>query len=136
MRLAMSRLECVCATDEFADQLLVTVGEDREERLEDQVANRLWFKVEENSVSARPGALPHLPRRHGSAKRFHPVRDTSSALRWDGPSSVLNSWLFRLRRVSRPRMAIRQIRVGVAGHPRRGVRRIRQPGAKFDEMLV
>jgi len=122
--------------DEFADQLLVTVGEDREERLEDQVANGcLWFKVEEKfGFSPPPERFRTFLGDMAWQKRFHPVRDYLERLQWDGVKR-LNSWLFDFGGVSRREdgdydryvSAVGRLILvaGVAAHPpaRRQVRR-------------
>jgi predicted P-loop ATPase len=144
MQLALARLDARLRYDEFADHLLLTVGSDPEQRLEDPQVHRLWFRIEEEF-----GFSPSLDRFRtflsdaAWQNRFHPVRDYLDGLRWDGVQR-LDDWLFRYGGAT--------TRTDAEGRPDESreryiravgrlmlvaaVRRVRQPGVKFDEMLV
>src|SRR4029077_4414996 len=70
--------------------------------------------------------------------RFHPARDYLDGLNWDGTRRI-DTWLFDYAGISR-RADDEDYNRYVAPVARlilvAGVRRIRQPGCKFDEMLV
>ncbi len=138
MQLAMRRLDVRLRYNEFADQMLVTVDTGAEQNLEDQVVNRLWFQVEEEF-----GFVPPLERFRtflsdaAWQNRFHPVREYLSGLAWDRKPRI-DSWLFDYAGIGRRDDDGYNRYVAAVGRLIlvAGVRRIRQPGCKFDEMLV
>jgi hypothetical protein len=136
-KLAMTRLEVSARYDNFAGHPLITIGDSPEVLLEDPIANRLWFKVEER-FGFRPTQEFFFAFVSDMAwqNRFHPVRDYLDGLEWDGIKRI-DDWLFDYGG------AVKQS----AGYDRyvqavgritliAGVRRVRQPGCKFDEMVV
>lgn len=138
MQLAMRRLDVQLRYNEFADQMLVTIGAGKEENLEDQIVNRLWFRVEEDF-----GFVPPQERFRtflsdaACQNRFHPVREYLSGLMWDGKKRI-DTWLFDYGGIGRREDESYNRYVEAVGRLIlvAGARRIREPGCKFDEMLV
>jgi predicted P-loop ATPase len=137
MRLAMSRLDVRLRHDEFADQPLVSIGEGKEEKLLDPIVHRLRYTVEEE-CGFRPPIEEFWIFIADLAwhSRFHPVRDYLDSLKWDGRKRI-DTWLFDYGGVARRGddhdkyiEAVGRITLVAA------VQRVRQPGCKFDEMLV
>ncbi|MBV9826603.1 MAG: bifunctional DNA primase/polymerase [Alphaproteobacteria bacterium] len=138
LRLALDRLEVSLRHDEFADRLLVRIGEGREDPLDDNLGNRLWFNVEESfGFSPSPEKFYAFLRDTAWQNRFHPVRDYLASLKWDGRKR-LDTWLFEYGGIaSRPDEAyVAYVRAVGRIMLVAAVRRVREPGAKFDEMLV
>jgi predicted P-loop ATPase len=138
MRLAIARLDVRLRYDEFADRLLVTVGACQEQDLDDQIANRLWFLVEEHFGFSR--AQERFRTFLGNAawqNRLHPTRDYLDGLKWDRFKRI-DTWLFEHGGVSRRPDEAYNRYVEAVGRLIlvAGVRRIWQPGCKFEEMLV
>jgi predicted P-loop ATPase len=100
--------------------------------------NRLWFKVEEEF-----GFVPPQERFRtflsdaAWQNKFNPVRDYLNSLQWDGKARI-DSWLFDYGGASRREDEAYNRYVAAVGRLIlvAGVRRIREPGCKFDEMLV
>jgi predicted P-loop ATPase len=138
MQLAMRRLDVRLRYNEFADQMLVTVGEGAEQNLEDQVVNRLWFRVEEEFRFSPPQERFRTFLSDAACQnRFHPVRDYLSGLTWDGEKRI-DTWLFDYGGIGRREDDGYNRYVKAVGRLIlvAGARRIREPGCKFDEMLV
>jgi hypothetical protein len=101
-------------------------------RLEDAIVDALWFEIE-SAFKFRPSpefftkALQHLARQNA----YHPVLDYLSALEWDRVPR-LDGWLttYGGAQASEYTRAVGALPLIAA------VRRVRVPGAKFDEMLV
>lgn len=132
VRLALRKLGVSVRHDVFADRMLIEGLSERGPNLDDAALDRLWLAIDE-----RFGFRPSLEfftkvvmdeARNG---RFHPVRDYIDALRWDGEPRV-NGWLSAYGGAddSAYTRAVSALVLVAA------VRRIRQPGVKFDEMLV
>jgi hypothetical protein len=133
IRLALARLGVKLSYDEFARRELYQVGDDPGRYyLDDAVVRRLWLTIDE-----RYGFTPakeffwdvviDLARRNS----FHPVRDYLAGLVWDGVPRI-DRWLttYGGARADAYTSAVGGLILVAA------VRRIRQPGCKFDEMLL
>jgi hypothetical protein len=129
------------ALDEIGAELTFDIFAQRElindRYLDDAEVNNLRFRIE-NECKFRPGKdlfydlCGQIAREHS----FHPVLDYLDELKWDG-NERLDDWLFNYS--SAPRRdenydkyvrAIGRIVLIAA------VRRLRQPGCKFDELVV
>ena len=132
IRLALHKLGATLSHDEFQDQLLITGLPDIGPLLDDRAMEHLWLLVDE-TFSFRPSkdffwTVVSVAARNN---RFHPVRDYLDGLRWDGVARV-DRWLhvYGGAQDTAYTQAVGALMLVAA------VRRIRQPGIKFDEMLV
>jgi hypothetical protein len=125
---AVEKLGHELSHDQFSGRLLL----DRVQALEDQQVLDLWFRID-REFHFRPTkdffitALQHLAWSHS----VHPVRDYLQSLTWDGVPRV-EQWLVSSAGAvpSAYLYAVSRIVLVAA------VRRIRDPGVKYDEMLV
>lgn len=131
IRIALDRLNVELTHDDFSHRPFISWN-GRAQYLGDDAAADLWLAIEEQC-----GFLPtrhifdavirKLAREHS----YHPVRDYLSGLRWDH-TPRLHSWLSRYGQAAdSPYTRAVGALVLIAA-----VRRVRQPGCKFDEMLV
>jgi predicted P-loop ATPase len=131
-RLALDLLGVSVRYDEFADRTTVFGLKGFGPLLDDAAAIRLRFMVEERwrlafSKEKFWDGVTDYARRNS----FHPVRDYLDRLRWDGVPR-LDGWLSRYggAEASAYSVAVGTIPLIAA------VRRVREPGCKFDELLV
>ena len=132
IRLAVEGLGATLRYDAFAQKPLIQWGHGPEVHLEDPVANQLRF-----AIHKRYGFLPtkdtytDLLEDLARKSRFHPVQDYLAGLRWDGIARI-DQWLttYGGAEDSAYTRAVASIVLMAA------VRRVRQPGCKFDELLV
>lgn len=125
---ALSLLNVELSYDEFSERMLI----DRHLRLDDYNMNELWFRID-SAFKFRPTDtfFAKMVAKIAMDNPFHPARDYFAELVWDG-TPRLDTWL-----------------IDYAGAPDTtyvrfvssipliaAVRRIRQPGCKYDEMLV
>lgn len=132
VRLAVRKLGVELRHDTFADRALVDGLDGFGPNLDDAALTRLWLTIDER-FGFRPGkeffgdvvadAVRNAP--------FHPVLDYLDALQWDGEPR-LDRWLssYAGAEDSEYIRAVGPLVLVAA------VRRVRQPGVKFDEMLV
>jgi predicted P-loop ATPase len=132
IRLAVRKLGVELRHDTFADRSEIAGLEGHGPHLDDAARDRLWLEIDE-----RFGFRPHLEfftRVLMDAARgapFHPVIEYLGALEWDG-TPRLDRWLstYGGAEDSEYTRAVGAL-VMVAA-----VRRVKQPGGKFDEMLT
>jgi hypothetical protein len=133
IRLAMRKLGVRVAYDSFADRMLIA-GLDGSEpvHLGDAELDRLYLLLDKQ-FGFRPGGRFYLVVVQNTAHRnsFHPVLDYLNGLQWDGRSRI-DTWL-RDYAGAEDTPYIRAVgRLLLIA----AVRRVRQPGCKFDEMPV
>lgn len=131
IRRALAKLSIEVSYDRFGEKVFVTQhGHTR--LLTEALHDRAWFAINETFGFLPPSDLFYrVVTDHAHNKSFHPVLDYLSRLQWDG-TPRLDTWLVRyggaddtpyVRAVGRlPLLA--------------AVRRVREPGCKFDELLV
>src|SRR5262245_38166955 len=132
IRIALLKLGVSVRYDQFADRTLLDGLPGYGPALEDAAINHLWLQFTE-----RLHFIPKLELVHivlGDTARlngFHPVRDYLNALQWDGVPRV-DKWLITYAGAedSKYTRAVGALTLIAA------VRRVRQPGCKFDEMLI
>lgn len=115
------------AYNEFADKLLLD-----KEPMEDRQINELWLKIDEE-YRFRPTAqfFEKVVKRLAWMNPFHPVKEYLVGLEWDGEPR-LDTWLMRSAGAKdSPYLRAVSAIVLIAA-----VRRIKDPGCKYDEMLV
>ena len=127
IQLALLKLEVSLAYDAFAEQALING------RPADDVAlDTIWVRISD-SFRFRPSkeVLRTILTVDAQASTFHPVRDYLDALEWDG-TPRLDSWLttYAGAEPSAYVQAVGALPLIAA------IRRVRRPGAKFDELLV
>jgi hypothetical protein len=117
--------------DRFSQQHVVE-REGRSALMSDEVMRRLFFECGEALNFRPPRALFHeVAYDMAALDDFHPVRDYLADLEWDGVPRV-DAWLHTYAGAEDTpySRAVGKL-VAVAA-----VRRVRQPGCKFDELLV
>lgn len=132
IRLALARLGVTVSYDEFQDRLLVDGQPEIGPVLEDTAMTRLWLLTEDR-FGFRPGKEFFWDVVSDAARRnaFHPVRDYLTNLAWDG-TSRLDTWLsvYGGAEDTPYSRAVGSLMLIAAA------RRVREPGCKFDEMVV
>jgi Virulence-associated protein E len=132
IRLALRRLGVYVTHDVFQDRLLIKGLPECGPLLDDRAMERLWLTIDEE-YRFRPvkdffwTVVGDEARRHG----FHPVVDYLAGLHWDG-SPRIDKWLstYGGAEATSYTDAVGALMLIAA------VRRVRQPGCKFDEMVV
>lgn len=127
LELAVERLELTLKYDEFARRMLVNG-----EPMTDELVNHFWFEVERRfAFSPKNDKWFKFIIDAAMQNRFHPVRDYLGGLIWDGVKRI-DTWLINYAgaRDSEYVRAVSRLVLIAA------VRRVRQPGCKFDEMLI
>lgn len=132
VRAALHKMGVTVRHDVFRDRLLIDGLTDAGPTLDDAAMNRLWLTVDER-FGFRPSQDFFLRVVEDTARRawFHPVRDYLDNLVWDRTPRV-DRWLITYGRAEDTELnrAIGALVLVAA------VRRVREPGCKFDEMLV
>ncbi|HKX80110.1 MAG TPA: VapE domain-containing protein [Novosphingobium sp.] len=132
IRLAMSKMQVAVRHDLFADRALVAGLEACGPYLDDPALNRLWLEIDDR-YRFRPTFDFFVRVVVDTARRsaFHPVRDFLDGLVWDGVPRI-DGWLSAYGGADDTpySRAVGSLMLVAA------VRRVRQPGVKFDEMLV
>ena len=132
IRLALSQLDIVLSHDVFADRLLWIEKESSPKLLDDAAMERLWLRIDTQfHFRATKDFFITVLRDAARQNPFHPVRDYLDNLEWDG-SDQLDNWLVTYGGAEATDYvkAVGKLVLVAA------VRRVRKPGAKFDEMLV
>lgn len=132
IRLAVRRLGVTMRHDLFSERSQMEGLDGFGPAVDDAAMNRLWLRIDEE-FGFRPSreffwaVVPDAARRFA----FHPVREYLAGLVWDGVQR-LDGWLPAYGHAEdTPYVRAVGALVLVAA-----VRRVRHPGAKFDEMLV
>ena len=132
IRLAMRKLGVVVRHDLFAGRDRIDGLEGFGPPLDDAAANRLWLLTDEQ-FKFRPSRDLFLTVLSDAARQnaFHPVAEYLAGLRWDGVPRI-GRWLATYGGADDTTYsrAVGELILVAA------VRRVRQPGVKFDEMLV
>ena len=132
IRVALARLDVTVRHDLFQDRLLIEGLPDAGPSLSDAAMKRLWLEVE-TRFHFRPTKEYFWDVVEDTARRnsFHPVCDYLDALQWDGEPR-LDTWLTTYGHADDTpyTRAVGALTLLAA------VRRVRQPGCKFDEMPV
>lgn len=132
IRLAIRKLGVRVSYDQFARRNRIDGLEGFGPHLDDAAAARLWLLIDEK-CGFRPEWKLYQTVLSDAARRdsFHPVHDYLDSLTWDGRPR-LEGWLTTYGKApdtAYTRAVGRLVLIAA-------VRRVRQPGAKFDEMLV
>ena len=114
--------------DEFADKILL----DKTKPIEDREMSDIWFRIDAE-YKFRPTFqfFEKVIKNIGWGNSFHPVKEYLNGLTWDGTPRI-DTWLINAAGAedSLYLRAVNSIVLIAA------VRRIREPGCKYDELLV
>lgn len=128
---ALELLGITVRCDSFQDQMLIS-GLTGFSLLDDRAMERLWLTIDEQFKFLPPKdffwiVIADAARRNS----FHPVRDYLDALKWDGKRRI-DTWLndYAQAKATKYVAAVGALVLVAA------VRRIRQPGCKFDEIVT
>jgi Virulence-associated protein E len=132
IRVALLKMGVEITYDSFADRQLLSGLKDFGPALDDAAILRIWFVLDQR-FHFRPGKelLFDVIKDTARLNNFHPVRDYLDSLHWD-ETKRLDRWLITYAGAEDSKYTRA---VGVL-LPIAAVRRVRQPGVKFDEMVV
>ncbi len=133
VRLALSKLDVSLSYDEFSRHLIIE-GPDAlpKRRLEDKEFTEIYLMIaREFNFRASVEFFKMIIDNECHTHTFHPVREYFDSLKWDGKPRI-DAWLITYgQAVDNPfTRAVSALSLIAA------VRRIRQPGCKFDEIVV
>lgn len=118
--------------DEFAWEYRIEGLEGYGPRLDDDAIDELYLLIAREYFLKLPITdFVRIVKAAARRRRYHPVRDYLNGLRWDGVER-LDSWLIAYGGAGDTEFVRAVGRICLIA----AVRRIRQPGCKFDEMLV
>lgn len=132
IELAIRRLGIRLSYDEFANRMLVEGLEGFGPALRDEAVNRMRIRIAEQfQLKTEKTFFYDVVQDIAWRETFHPVRDYLDGLEWDG-TPRLDCWLptFAGAKDDEYTRAVGATILIAA------VRRVRQPGVKFDEMVV
>ena len=136
--IALRRLEVGLSYDEFSDREIVEwldeEGKHRKDQIEDSHVNYLFFEIEKQfDIQCDDSYFSKWIGTHARERAFHPVREYLDSLNPNVPiTGICEEWLIRYGGApdsEYTRAVSRLLLVGL-------VRRVRQPGCKFDEMVI
>jgi hypothetical protein len=129
---ALLKLGVTITYDSFADRTLIDGLKDFGPALDDGAVTRIWLQlIRRFHFGPGKNLLFDVIKDAAKLNSFHPVRDYLDSLRWDGEKR-LDTWLtdYAGAEDTPYTQAIGKLMLVAA------VRRVRQPGCKFDEMVV
>jgi len=129
---ALEKMNVKTRYDVFADREMITIGDSAEQPNTDNIECALRQQMDlEFSYRVPPNAFRDTMRAVALEHSFHPVKDYLNGLKWDNVNRI-DSWLVECSGAE-DSPYVREVGklILVAA-----VRRIMQPGAKFDEMPV
>jgi predicted P-loop ATPase len=132
IRIAFAKIGVTLRYDEFALQEEIEGLKGFGPSVDDAALNRLWVELDQR-FGFRPtfALFATVVGDTAQTNRHHPVKDYLAGLKWDGVPRV-DTWLINYGG-AKDSLYVR----AVSALPLlAAVRRIRQPGCKFDEMLV
>lgn len=132
IRLAFTKLNVSLSYDAFANRSLIQGLPGFGPALNDEAVRRLWFQISD-TFCFQPTKDFFLESVLDITRQasFHPVRDYLGGLKWDG-TPRLDQWLIKYG-TAQDTPYVRAVSGIMLIAP---VRRIRQPGVKFDEMPI
>jgi hypothetical protein len=132
IHIALLKLGITLRYDKFADRVLIEGLPDFGPALDDAAVIRIWLCMDQR-FRFRPtkDLLFTIVKDTARLNGFHPVRDYLDGLRWDGVKRI-DCWLITYAGAE----DTEYIRAVSALILVAAVRRVRQPGCKFDEMCV
>jgi hypothetical protein len=132
IRIGLLKLGIALRYDEFADRILLDGLKDFGPVLEDAAVDRIWLLLDRRfQLQVFKDLLRTVIVDTARLNKFHPVRDYLDALHWDGINRI-DKWLTTYGGVEDNEYS----RAVGALFLIAAVRRVRQPGCKFDEMVI
>jgi hypothetical protein len=132
VRRALNKMEVKVYKDEFSYRLLVRRGADPPEYYTDDVRNRLWLELD-SRFHFRPSLefFEIVLKNSAEGNSVHPVREYLESLKWDETPRI-DGWLsaYGGAKTNDYVKAVGTIILIAA------VKRVMEPGCKFDELLV
>jgi len=133
IRLALNRLDVDLSHDDFSDRIFIEGPQNKQRRvIRDEDAVRIRHLIEDMyGIRVGPERMHDILVDEAQNKCYHPVKDYLDGLRWDRKERI-GSWLVDYMGAEDSKFvrAVSAIVLIAA------VRRIREPGCKFDEMLI
>lgn len=132
IRVAMAALGVVLKYNQFERRATISWPGEEEKHIDDIEMTRLWLSIDEK-FKFRPTKefFWDVANNEAQRNRFHPVLKYFDSLKWDGHKRI-GSWLstYGGAEVNNYTRAVGELVLVAA------VRRIKQPGCKFDELLI
>lgn len=132
VRVALRLLGARVEYDEFSERMTLSGMPGFGPLLDDKAMRRLWLRCQEElRLGMAKETFWDVVQDAALRRRRHPVREYLNGLQWDGVRRIEN-WLCRYLGAedSEYTRAVGRLFLVAA------VRRVRQPGTKFDEMLI
>jgi predicted P-loop ATPase len=132
VRIALAKLGITVRYDKFADRILLDGLKEFGPALDDAAVDRLWFVIDKRyHFQPSQNLLRTVLKDQAQLNGFHPVLDYLNSLKWDGVERI-DKWLITYGDAEDTEYtrAVGALSLVAA------VRRVRNPGCKFDEMLV
>lgn len=104
---------------------------DKELADQDLIDIKYWLS-ETHRFEPATGLIMEAVKKIGAMNRFHPVRDYLKGLEWDG-TPRLDNWLFTYLNARGPKKYVRAIGAKTLIAM---VKRVMEPGCKFDQVLI
>lgn len=117
--------------NEFTHSMMVATPGAEEHVLQDDDWHDIKLKLHNAGVRPPAGLLESAVRVIGRAHAYHPVRDYLATLAWDGTPRI-GDWLVKYAQADDNEYVKAVGRLVLTA----AVRRVRQPGCKFDELLT
>lgn len=129
---AITNFEIELSIDRFSERRLYKEGDKAPAIIDDSLYDRLWLRIDKE-LHFRPSYVffEKVMNNIGADNPFHPVNDYLNSLKWDGIQRI-DHWLHTYGDANDD-VYVQTVGALVLIA---AVRRIRQPGCKFDEMLV
>jgi len=132
IRLALRKLDVGVRFDVFGERGLIEGLDGFGPHLGDAAMTRLWLTIAERfGVKAGKDFFWSVVEDAARRDSFHPVVDYLAGLEWDGVPRIEN-WLATYMGAARDKYTQHVGAIWLIA----GVRRVRQPGCKFDEMVI
>lgn len=132
IRLALKKLGVRVRFDEFGERSLIEGLDGFGPHLSDAATTRLWLEVSERfGVKAGKDYFWSVVEDAARRDSFHPVVGYLDGLRWDGVPRI-DDWLATYMGADSDEYTQHVGALWLIA----GVRRVRQPGCKFDEMVI
>ncbi len=136
---AFAQLDISLRYNLFADRVMFKAGDQPEIMVEKGPGMKLWLNLQRQfDFQINLDLLHRFLEALAREREYHPVKDRLAGLTWDGVKRI-DDWLFTYGQVPRrPKVAGHDDYVRAVGRLffKAAVRRIMQPGCKFDEMIV
>jgi predicted P-loop ATPase len=132
IRVALLKMGVKLRYDEFADRVIIDGLKNFGPVLDDAACDRIWLALDQRfHLQIGKDQLHTVIIDTARLNKFHPVRDYLDGLKWDGVKRI-DKWLTTYAQAGDDEYTNTVGALWLVA----AVRRIRQPGSKFDEMLI